>query len=215
MPVHIVRQGETLAGIALAHGFTDPAVIWNRAENKSLADAGRTPATLAPDDSLFIPDRVTRELSASTGTRQTVTVHRKPVRLRLVLQRLRGKPVAGASVTLTFAGHATPVTTDGDGAVDMALDDSVETGELLVSSMNTSLAGVRIPLLVGHLDPVAMVSGQEARLNSLGYRAGIGGDPAALAFRSAVEEFQCDEGLLVDGICGAKTQARLVRVHGS
>jgi len=33
-------------------------------------------------------------------------------------------------------------------------------------------------------------------------------------FRSAVEEFQCDQGLTVDGICGPQTQAKLKQVHG-
>jgi peptidoglycan hydrolase-like protein with peptidoglycan-binding domain len=35
-----------------------------------------------------------------------------------------------------------------------------------------------------------------------------------MAFRSAVEEFQCDHGLTVDGDCGAQTQAKLLSVHG-
>jgi LysM repeat protein len=33
-------------------------------------------------------------------------------------------------------------------------------------------------------------------------------------FLSAVEEFQCDQGLTVDGICGPQTQAKLKQVHG-
>lgn len=33
-------------------------------------------------------------------------------------------------------------------------------------------------------------------------------------FRSAVEEFQCDNNLTVDGICGPATQATLLKVHG-
>jgi LysM repeat protein len=33
-------------------------------------------------------------------------------------------------------------------------------------------------------------------------------------FLSAVQEFQCDQGLTVDGICGPQTQAKLKQVHG-
>jgi peptidoglycan hydrolase-like protein with peptidoglycan-binding domain len=33
-------------------------------------------------------------------------------------------------------------------------------------------------------------------------------------FKSAVEEFQCDHGLAVDGKCGPKTQAKLEEIHG-
>lgn len=39
-------------------------------------------------------------------------------------------------------------------------------------------------------------------------------DEAQEQFRSAVEEFQCDHGLTVDGICGPITQAKLKQVHG-
>jgi hypothetical protein len=40
-------------------------------------------------------------------------------------------------------------------------------------------------------------------------------DLIALQFRSAVEEFQCDNQLTVDGKCGPNTQAKLKAVHGS
>ena len=33
-------------------------------------------------------------------------------------------------------------------------------------------------------------------------------------FLSAIEEFQCDHGLVVDGKCGPATQAKLKQVHG-
>jgi peptidoglycan hydrolase-like protein with peptidoglycan-binding domain len=75
-----------------------------------------------------------------------------------------------------------------------------------------------IPIKIGHLDPVEEQSGQQSRLNNLGYFAG----PLAAAsnegnralFLSAVEEFQCEHGLTVDGKCGPLTQAELKQVHG-
>jgi peptidoglycan hydrolase-like protein with peptidoglycan-binding domain len=71
-----------------------------------------------------------------------------------------------------------------------------------------------VALLVGDLDPVEEVSGQLARLQNLGYYAGKIGGGDAMAVRSAIEEFQCDNKLTVDGICGPETQARLIAVHG-
>jgi peptidoglycan hydrolase-like protein with peptidoglycan-binding domain len=53
------------------------------------------------------------------------------------------------------------------------------------------------------------------RLNNLGYRAGDTTDANDSAFKSAVEEFQCDYALAVDGICGPNTQGKLKDVHGS
>ena len=66
---------------------------------------------------------------------------------------------------------------------------------------------------VGLLQPVDTVAGVRERLNNLGYDAGDGDDPTALQFRSAVEEFQCDQALPVDGKVGPVTRAALARAH--
>lgn len=71
-----------------------------------------------------------------------------------------------------------------------------------------------IPIKIGHLDPVDEISGQQGRLNNLGYYFGdIDGNDSP-RFRMAVEEFQCENGLTVDGICGPNTQAKLKEVYG-
>jgi hypothetical protein len=75
--------------------------------------------------------------------------------------------------------------------------------------------GFELGLKLGHLDPVEEISGQVWRLNNLGYRAGDTTDANDSAFKSAVEEFQCDYALAVDGICGPNTQGKLKDVHGS
>jgi hypothetical protein len=96
--------------------------------------------------------------------------------------------------------------------VEQRIPADAVTGELTVN-------GVSTPLKIGHLDPVDLPSGQRARLNNLGIYAGEMGDADSedgqMLLRSAVEEFQCDQGLTVDGICGPKTQARLAEVYGT
>ena len=73
---------------------------------------------------------------------------------------------------------------------------------------------IEIPLKIGDLDPVEERTGQQARLDNLGYRAGpVGGDNPE-QFRSAVEEFQCDQDMKVTGDCDSTTQARLKKAHG-
>jgi peptidoglycan hydrolase-like protein with peptidoglycan-binding domain len=72
-----------------------------------------------------------------------------------------------------------------------------------------------MPLLIGHLDPVDAVSGQAARLNNLGYNAGSGEGEDVTRFEIAVQEFQVDHGLNIDGICGTETQAKLQELYGS
>jgi N-acetylmuramoyl-L-alanine amidase len=69
-------------------------------------------------------------------------------------------------------------------------------------------------LHIGELDPVDTFSGQQARLNNLGYFPGSSDQDDDPQFLSAAEEFQCDHGLTVDGKIGPKTQAKLKQVHG-
>lgn len=73
---------------------------------------------------------------------------------------------------------------------------------------------VDLVLTIGYLQPVSTVPGFRERLNNLGYRAGDSEDVDTNTMRSAIEEFQCDQGLVVDGRCGPVTQQRLRAVHG-
>src|SRR5262249_52106618 len=76
------------------------------------------------------------------------------------------------------------------------------------------IQGVQIPIKIGHLDPVDKASGQQGRLNNLGYDAGVVGETDEEKFRSAVEEFQCDHGITVTVGDDAGTQAQLKEGHG-
>ena len=67
---------------------------------------------------------------------------------------------------------------------------------------------------IGDLDPIEEQSGQRARLANLGYYLASGSDIDEEELKSAVEEFQCDFGLVVDGICGSNTQKKLLKEHG-
>jgi len=77
---------------------------------------------------------------------------------------------------------------------------------------------VDLTLGIGELDPIDTPSGQMHRLHNLGYEPGPPVPPVTdedrRRRRSAIEEFQCDQGLAVDGVCGPATQGRLLQVHG-
>ncbi len=147
--------------------------------------------------------------AAASPAQQTDT------RLRFVLQTMRAKPVASTPCVIHLGQSALPVATDGSGKIEVTLPPGVSSGDIVVQGSGTTLDGVTIPFSVAPLPPVGTILGQEARLNNLGYRAGETHDPGTTPFRSAVEEFQCDEGLPVDGKCGPQTQAKLASVHGS
>jgi hypothetical protein len=211
---HTVRQGEHLARIALQYGYPDYRALWSDPGNASLRELRGSPDVLLPGDQVSIPDKPPREEKRATNVRHRFTVTVSRPTIRVALEGLLGRPLRSAKCELRLDGEVIPLVADGHGIVQHPIAVGAERADLVLN--DDSAGGPRtFPLYIGHLDPVTEVSGQEARLNNLGFRAGTAGDPTAYNFRSAVEEFQCDYGLVVDGKCGPVTQRKLVAVHGS
>jgi Putative peptidoglycan binding domain len=214
MATHVIKQGEHLSRVAASYGIRDPQVIWNHPENASLKRLRKSPDVLMPGDRLFVPDRQSRQENQATGSRVTFKVSQQIPKLRLVLQEFGGSALKNTELKLQVEGIVHELVTDDSGAIEVPIPPQAGRARLLLGD---AAAPSSDPVLIkiGHLDPVDVASGQRARLTNLGYFI----DPAdheseSEAFRSAVEEFQCDSGLTVDGICGPKTQAKLEKVHG-
>jgi hypothetical protein len=110
------------------------------------------------------------------------------------------------------------LTTDDQGKLEREIAPTDETAFLTVKDPQAPDSEILIPMMIGHLDPVDEESGQKARLINLGYLsapvAGESQDDSEMRFLAAIEEFQCENGLTVDGKCGPNTQAKLKQVHG-
>ncbi len=232
---YTVQQGDYISKIAADNGFTDYHTIWDDPNNAALKQTRQNPNILLPGDQVYIPDKVPHQESRSTDQHHTFVVRRQSLKLRLVLEDLYEQPIAGAACTLVVQGQSYLLTSDGNGMIEQEIPLTAQEGFLMITSDQTPFQNIHIPFKIGYLDPVDQVSGQMARLNNLGYLAGDleelqrggggegvstddasgSGQPATdEQFLSAVEEFQCDYGLRVDGICGPKTQAKLKQVHG-
>ena len=209
MPTHIVEQGEHVSGIAEQFGFEKIETIWNHPNNAQLKALRKNPHILFPGDSLFIPEKAVKSEAAPTTKLNKFQIDLTKLKLNLKLQDVNGDPMANAPVTLTVEGEATPPpVTDGNGKTSSQIKKSAKAATLLVGDLE-------IALKIGHLDPIDKQSGQIARLNNLGYEAGETATVDDDAFKSAVEEFQCDAGIKpVTGVCDGATQAKLVEVHG-
>jgi N-acetylmuramoyl-L-alanine amidase len=207
-----VSQGEHLTSITRQFGFPDGDKVWNHPDNAELRESRQHVHVLSPGDILSIPEPETKVQSCATEQRHRFQLHTPSLVLRLSILDHDGEPVSGADCGLQVESEKIDLTTDGKGQVEQRIPADAVTGELTVN-------GVSTPLKIGHLDPVDLPSGQRARLNNLGIYAGEMGDADSedgqMLLRSAVEEFQCDQGLTVDGICGPKTQARLAEVYGT
>src|SRR5579863_1672052 len=264
---HIVEQGEHLSSIAKDNGFRDYHTIWDDPHNAQLKKQRVNPNVIFPGDSVFIPDKEQREESRNTTKRHQFVVRKPGLKLRLVLEDLYEKPIANAKCQLIVESEIFDLISDGAGKIEHDIPLKAKTGVLVIDDEQTPANDIQIPLKIGHLDPVDRVSGQKARLNTLGYFAGeidaqgdaedqdqsapadndleneqsasdesdakneqpasaeasandeqvaSGGkdDEKKEQFRSAIEEFQCDHDLKVDGLCGPVTQAKLKQVHG-
>jgi hypothetical protein len=211
---YTVEQGDHLSKIAKDNGFTDYTIIWNHPNNSDLKSQRQNPNVLFPGDQVFIPDMEQKQESGATDKKHTFVVDKKTLKLRLVLQDTYEKPIAGAQCALLVDGQTYQLTTDGNGKLEQEIPLDAKKGTLTIRGDQTPFTNDVIPIKIGHLDPIDEISGQVARLNNLGYSAGPLDGSDTDAFESAVEEFQCDNSLTVDGICGPQTQSTLKQVHG-
>lgn len=211
---YTVKQGDYLVKIAKENGFLDYRTVWDDAQNKELKDKRKNPNVLAPGDQLFIPDKTAKKESRATGQTHRFQVKKEKNLLRLMLEDIYWKPIANAKCELRVDGELFQVVSGADGKIEQEIPVTAQKGELVVKDGDTPLKNVKLEIQIGHLDPVEEVSGQKARLSNLGYYLGSPDNDDASRFQSAVEEFQCDNGLSVDGDCGPNTQAKLKQVHG-
>lgn len=197
---HIVKQGEHLSDIAKQNGFRDFHTIWDDGNNAELR-ATRDPHVLFPGDKLFIPDRTPKTEDRPTGAQHPFVVEISKLFLRLRLLDLDGKPIPSAPCDVALVSGQDPdsVTTDGKGILIDDLDPTLHQGEVTahIPPPNPPPPDpapektIQYDLRIGHLNPEFKLSGQQARLNNLGYFAGFSlKDLDELLW--AAEEFECD-----------------------
>lgn len=211
---HTVEQGEHLPMIAKTYGFASYKTIWDHDQNASLRETRKNPNILHPGDTLFVPDKEVKEVEINGGKSFRFRVRLDKVTLRLMIAELYGDPLSNAECEVKVNGKTHTLSTGDDGVLEIKVPATTKDAEVIVRDKKSVLEGFSIPVLVGHLDPVEEKTGQIARLNNLGYFAGPTDEIDEKLVASAVEEFQCDHGLKVDGKCGPKTQAKLVDLHG-
>jgi hypothetical protein len=212
---YIVQQGDYVSKIAAEKGFSDYKTIWDHGQNAALKSKRQTSNILLPGDKLFIPDKEARTEVRTTDAKHEFVLSGKPLKLRVVVHDMEDKPVSGKPCDLKVTGSpdVTPLSTDGSGMVEREINKDAAAGTLKLKDAGLPI-DLDLTLQIGHLDPVDAITGQKARLNNLGYDAGEVNEEVTLRFKSAVEEFQCDQKITVDGDCGKGTQDKLKKAHG-
>jgi len=206
---YTIQQGDHLSSIAKTYGFRSYTVIWNHAQNAALKKKRVNPNVLFPGDVLFIPDKKPKDEDGETTAVHLFRLNVPKLKLRVVIRGRDSKPIPNANCELEIDGAKQQLQADGDGLVEKPIPATATGGTLRVPDFQ-----IEAPIKIGHLDPIDEQSGLTGRLANLGYYRGDlqNVDPDELA--SAIEEFQCDQKITVDGKFGPQTMAKLKEVHG-
>jgi hypothetical protein len=195
---HVVAEGEYLTLIARRHGFSTSTALL--AANAELFAERRDPNILNPGDEIVIPDKKRKLADRPTGQIHEFRLGGSQDRLRLALRDAEDRPLADQPFTLRVQAaldapvdSGLPVTgrTGGDGSVDVALPPGAVRAYLVLDQLPFFSWELQVGALDPTHDPVdgkTIVSGVQARLNNLGYRAGA-----------------------VDGVLGPRTKAAIAR----
>lgn len=204
---HTVKEGDYLIKIAQDYGFSDYRTIWNHFQNRELKLKRKSANAIYPGDSLFIPDKDPTGGHYATGRRHVIHLKPRQNILRIVFKSFDDEPITNTECVLKVGSESHALVTNSNGLVAELIPGNATQGKL-------SILDMEIPMQIGILDPVDTDMGQKLRLSNLGYYFGLMDTDDEEQLKSAVEEFQCDQGLNVTGICDAQTQAALTKAHG-
>ncbi len=205
MIAHIVSQGECVGCIAYQYGHL-PKTVWDDPANNQLKDLRKDPNVLFPNDVVQVPDL--RDKAEECAAEQKHRFKRKAVPIKLHLElRLQGRKLANEEFELSVGNRLKRGRTDGEGKLEASILPNEPDGWLRIR-------GRKIPFSLGALDPVETTTGQQQRLNQLGYPCGqvdgIHGPLTSAGFR----DFQNAKGLTQNGQADRPTLAKLKEEYG-
>ncbi len=173
MKTHIVKKSECFASIAQKYGFHDAEIIYNDPANSELRSKRDNLHVLVEGDLIYIPEKLnkTRKLAANSAV--TFTVKGLLTELHLVIEGTDAKPLCNKLYELEVAGELYSGKTDDNGCIRQKVPASGEVAKLSVYLSDDLKDNLYWRLQMGCLEPVDTLSGVQARLNNLGFNAGI------------------------------------------
>jgi len=169
MATHIVEQGECLSSLAARVGL-QAQDLHNHPANADLKKLRPYPNILAPGDIVEIPDPEQKAESASTDKTSRFVIHSPKVKLRIAMLDYLGNPYAGKRYVVTVGKQEIRGKTASDGLIECDVPADAQQGHLRVWFDDADPAPhIDRDLLIGHLDPIDLISGVQARLDNLGF----------------------------------------------
>ena len=210
---HSIAIRDHIVRLAYYSGHKSYEAIWSHANNAELRDRRPDPGVLGLGDVVHVPDAPPWTFERLPTRREHQLVVDLPLpTVRLRLLRAESVPYGGVACRASFDDESITRTPDGDGQIEFELGADTTFATL-------SFDRQEVEIDIASLQPLNTMQGLWARLENLGYAPGVLGPDEkpedAYGFRMAVEEFQCDHGLTVDGLAGPKTAELLAEVHGA
>lgn len=211
---HTVKQGDTLGGIARAHGFASWREIYDDDNNAELRRLRPNPALLYPGDTVVLPERRAEPRPLPTQKKNRFVARTPPRILRLVVRGPDGEPLAGSRYELRAIPRSLEGTIPASGEIEHAVPADLESVDLFVWGSGAERPSFQWTLRLGHLDPIDTVSGIQARLNNLGYDAGPADGIDGPLTRAALRAFQEHHDLPTTGEPDDTVRAKLAEAYG-
>jgi N-acetylmuramoyl-L-alanine amidase len=205
---HQIVQGECLMSVAERYRF-HWKTLWDHADNEELKRLRKDPGVLMPGDVIVVPDKVRKQLPASTGASHKFTLRLSKAKIRLRML-CNGEPIKNEPYELTIDdGDTVTGSTDGDGKLEAGVSRSARSARLVLPGRREEHS-----IKLGHLDPVDEVTGLQARLRQLGYYRGRVDADAGPMTVEALKAFQRKQGLEESGVADAATKDAVVAAYG-
>lgn len=194
---HTTAQGETLASLAAAHGFSRASQLYDHPDNAPLRALRSNPDVLAVGDVVAVPDPSPGAVQVRVSARHRFEVAVPRPQLRLHPVGCDGESLDGRRYVLEVESARF------EGVIDGRIEHPISVGarhaRLEVERSDDAEPTLIWELQVGHLAPAETAAGLQARLNNLGFGAGEVDADVGPKTQAGIRRFQHAHGLDVDG----------------
>lgn len=210
---HTVALGDHLALLATQNGFGDVKPILNDPANNPIAGRAH-PTILDVGEEVTIPDKVAKELSLPNEQVHKIVIKRIKTKLEVVFKTFRGGDTAATDAKVTVAETPEQSVSLDSGAIDLPTQPTDATAVALVQPPGDGEPALQWSFQLGQLGRSESDDGAMARLRNLGYYRAVDDDADDRERRSAVEEFQADQGVQITGKLDDATKSKIAEIYG-
>jgi hypothetical protein len=201
-----VKKGDCISSIAAKYGHF-PETIWDDPDNADLKIDREKPDILYEGDIVIVREKEEKQEGVATDNKYKF--RRKGIPKMMEVQfLLLGEPRANQSYRLDLDGSLSDGSTDGNGWVKQAISPGARDALFIFDD------GGKYELQLGHMDPVNITSGVQARLNNLRLYYGPIDGKNSPTLDLAIKSFQEQEGLDTSGQMDPATEDALAAASG-